>query len=72
MVVAGGKLTPDARVVGFELQGGEAAGADGVDVAAGRVLPVADATVPAAGAFVKDIHVVTVEMESGRWVLVVF
>jgi hypothetical protein len=57
---------PDAGVIGFELQSGEAAGADGLDVAAGGVLAVADTAVPGAGAFVEDVHVVAVEVEAGR------
>jgi hypothetical protein len=55
---------PDAWVVGFELDGGEATGADGLDIAASGVLLVADATVPGADAFVEDVHVVAVKMES--------
>jgi len=57
------KLTPDTRVVGLELHCGKSASADGLDVAAGRILGVADAAVPGAGAFVEDVHVVAVEME---------
>jgi len=65
MVEGSAELTPDARVVSFELHGSEAASADGMDVAAGGVLCVADAAIPSAGTFVEDVHVVAVEMESG-------
>lgn len=56
---------PDAWVVGFELDGSKATGADSLDITASGVLLVADATVPGADAFVEDVHVVAVKMESG-------
>ena len=56
---------PDTGVVGFELQGGEAAGADCLDVTTGWVLRVDCAAVPSASAFVENVEVVAVEMESG-------
>jgi hypothetical protein len=55
---------PNAWVVGFELDGSKAAGADSLNITAGGVLLVADATIPGADAFVEDVHVVAVEMES--------
>jgi hypothetical protein len=57
---------PNAWVVCFELESSEAASADGLDVAAGGVLLVADAAVPGAGPFVEDVHVMAVKMEAGR------
>lgn len=63
------KLTPDAGVVGFELHCGEATRTDGLDVAAGGILGVADAAIPGAGALVEDVHVVAVKMEAASCVL---
>jgi hypothetical protein len=37
-----------------------------LDVAAGGVLLVADATVPGAGTLVEDVHVMAVKMEAVR------
>ena len=56
---------PNAWVVSFELQGGEATGTDCLDVAAGRILGVDSAAVPSASALVEDVEVVAVEMEAG-------
>lgn len=57
---------PDAGVVGLKLHGGEASGADSLDVAAGGILRVDSAAVPSAGAFVEDVEVVAVKMEAGN------
>jgi hypothetical protein len=54
---------PDAWVVGFELDGSKATGADSLDVTTSRVLLVADATIPGSDTFVEDVHVVAVKME---------
>jgi hypothetical protein len=66
------RLTPDSRVVGFDLHDHVRRRAvlfgvvQDVDVAAGRVAGVDDAAVPGAVAFLEDVHVVAVVVEAGE------
>jgi hypothetical protein len=64
------RLTPDSRVVGFDLHDHVRRRAvlfgvvQDVDVAAGGVAGVDDAAVPGAVAFLEDVHVVAVVVEA--------
>jgi hypothetical protein len=64
------KLTPDSRVVRFDLHDHVRRRAvlfgvvQDVNVAAGGVTGVDDAAVPGAVAFLEDVHVVTVVVEA--------